>query len=76
MRQLYMKQKMLSMNEKFSVTDKHNQTVYRVQGSLFKLAKSFTMVDKNNKECYPNYSSPFNITIVVENKTFKRSGGN
>ncbi|UDM73694.1 LURP-one-related/scramblase family protein [Vagococcus fluvialis] len=49
MRQLYMKQKMLSVNEKFSVTDKHNQTVYRVQGSLFKLAKSFTMVDKNNK---------------------------
>lgn len=36
----------------------------------------WVMVDKNNKECYPNYSSPFNITIVVENKTFKRSGGN
>ena len=36
----------------------------------------WVMVDKNNKECYPNYSSPFNVTIVVENKTFKRSGGN
>ena len=36
----------------------------------------WVMVDKNNRECYPNYSSPFNVTIVVENKTFKRSGGN
>lgn len=36
----------------------------------------WVMVDNDNKECYPNYSSPFNVTIVVENKTFKRSGGN
>lgn len=25
---------------------------------------------------HPNYSSPFNVTIVVENRTFKKSGGN
>ena len=40
------------------------------------LLKVNVMVDKNNKECYPNYSSPFNVTIVVDNMTFKRSGGN
>ena len=65
MRQLYMKQKMLSVNEKFSVTDKHNQTVYRVQGSLFKLAKSFTMVDKNNKAIGKVTKELFKLIIQV-----------
>ena len=36
----------------------------------------WVMVDKNNKECFPNYSSPFNVMIVVDNKTFTKSGGN
>ena len=36
----------------------------------------WVIVDKDNKECYPDYSSLLNITIVVENKTFKKSGGN
>lgn len=36
----------------------------------------WVMVDKDNNECYPNYSYPFNVMIVVENKTFRRSGGN
>jgi len=36
----------------------------------------WVMVDKNNKKCYPNYSNPFNVMIAVENKAFKRSGGN
>jgi len=36
----------------------------------------WVMVDKGNKDCYPNYSSSLNITIVVENKLFKESGGN
>ena len=36
----------------------------------------WVIVDKDNKDCYPNYSNPLNITIVVENKLFKESGGN
>lgn len=36
----------------------------------------WVMVDKGNKDCYPNDSSPLNITIVEENKLFKESGGN
>ena len=50
MRQLYMKQKMLSVNEKFAVTDDKGKTVYSVHGSLFKLSKSFTMVNKKQEK--------------------------
>lgn len=50
MRQLYMKQKMFSFNEKFSVTDSEGLACYNVHGSLFKLAKSFTIVDQENQE--------------------------
>ena len=50
MRRLYMKQKMFSFNEKFSVTDSDGLVCYNVHGSLFKLAKSFTIVDQTNQE--------------------------
>lgn len=49
MRQLYMKQKMLSVNEKFSVTDHNGLIIYSVHGSLFKLSKSFTMVNQKQQ---------------------------
>lgn len=49
---------------------------FNARGSEDTFESQWVMVDKDNKECYPNYSSPFNITIVVENKTFRKSGGN
>lgn len=50
MKKLYMKQKVLSLNEKFSVKDKDENIVYRVEGSFFKIPKSFTMYDENEEE--------------------------
>ena len=47
MRQLYMKQKMLSVNEKFSVTDKHNQTVYRVRVGPYTSSTEFEKAQKS-----------------------------
>ncbi len=49
---------------------------FDARGNEDTFESQWVMVDKNNKECYPNYSSPFNVTIVVENRTFKKSGGN
>lgn len=50
MKQLYMKQKMFSIGEKFSIVDKNNESLYQVQGSFFKIPKSFSMIDRNNHE--------------------------
>lgn len=50
MKQLYMKQKMFSLGEKFSVVDKDDEMLYNVQGSFFKIPKSFSMVDRNEQE--------------------------
>lgn len=36
----------------------------------------WVMVDKDNKDCYPNHSSPLNVTIMLENKLFEKSGDN
>ena len=49
---------------------------FDARGNEDTFESQWVMVDKDDKECYPNYSSPFNVTIVVENKTFRRSGGN
>lgn len=49
---------------------------FDARGDENSFESKWVMVDKHNKECYPNYSSPFNVMIIVENKTFRRSGGN
>ena len=49
---------------------------FDARGDENSFESKWVMVDKDNKECYPNYSSPFNVMIIVENKTFRRSGGN
>lgn len=48
---------------------------FDARGNEDTFESKWVMVDKDNKECYPNYSCPFDVIIVVENKTF-RSGGN
>lgn len=49
---------------------------FDARGDEDSFESEWIMVDKDNKDCYPNHSNPLNITIVVENKSFKTSGGN
>lgn len=48
---------------------------FDARGKEDRFLSEWIMVDKNGKDCYPNYSSPLNVTIAVENKRFTRSGG-
>lgn len=41
MKQLYMKQKIFSLNEKFTVKDQQEKDVYYVEGSFLKSLKPF-----------------------------------
>lgn len=50
MKQLYMKQKLFSINEKFTVKDQQEKDVYYVEGSFFKIPKTFSIKDANNNE--------------------------
>lgn len=50
MKQLYIKQKVFSLNEKFSVKDQDGNDVYNVSGSFFKIPKTFTIYNTNNEE--------------------------
>lgn len=49
---------------------------FDARGNEDRFISEWIMVDKNGKDCYPNYSSPLNVMITVENKRFMRSGGN
>lgn len=50
MRQLFMKQKIFSMNEKFFIKDINGADVYYVEGSLFKIHKKFVLMNQNGQE--------------------------
>lgn len=50
MKHLYIKQKVFSLNEKFTVKDQNGNDVYYVSGSLFKIPKSFTIMNSNKEE--------------------------
>jgi len=45
MRQLYIKQKVLSLSGKFSVKDAEENEVYLVEGSFMKIPKTFSIMD-------------------------------
>lgn len=47
MKNLYMKQKMFSIGEKFSIQNEEGDIVYKVEGSFFKIPKSFKMYDQD-----------------------------
>ncbi len=49
---------------------------FDARGCEDSFVSEWTIVDQDGKECFPNRSSALNITIVVENKTFIRAGGN
>lgn len=50
MKQLYIKQKLLSLAEQFKVKDAHGNDVYYVEGSFFKIPKTFTIYNMQDEE--------------------------
>lgn len=46
MKQLYIKQKMFTLSEKFTVTDEFEMPQYYVEGSFFKIPKEFIVTDQ------------------------------
>jgi len=50
MRQLYIKQKVFSLGEKFSVTDAEGNEVYFVEGSFMQIPKRFSITDNARNE--------------------------
>lgn len=50
MRQLYIKQKVFSLNGQFTVKDEAQHDAYYVEGSFMKIPKTFSIFDTNQKE--------------------------
>lgn len=50
MKKLYIKQKVFSLGEKFTVKDKQERDAYYVEGSFMKIPKSFSIMNKDRKE--------------------------
>ncbi|AYW47451.1 hypothetical protein C7K38_03120 [Tetragenococcus osmophilus] len=50
MKKLYIKQKVFSLGEKFTVTDEQETPRYYVEGSFFKLPKHFSIMDDKQHE--------------------------
>ncbi|RNF39904.1 LURP-one-related/scramblase family protein [Planococcus salinus] len=59
MRQLYIKQKVFSLSEKFTVRDEQERDVYFVEGSFLQIPKTFSIMDTERHE----------ITVITK-KTF------
>ena len=49
MKKLYIKQKVFSIGEKFTVTDDLQNPRYYVEGSFFKIPKSFTIFNEQQR---------------------------
>ncbi|WP_182199533.1 LURP-one-related/scramblase family protein [Paraliobacillus salinarum] len=47
MNKLYMRQKVFSLGGKFTVKNKSDQDKYMIEGSLFSVPKTFTIIDAN-----------------------------
>ena len=50
MKQLYIKQKVFSLSEKFTVKDQQERNVYYVEGSFMKVPKTFSIMNTNREE--------------------------
>lgn len=59
MKQLFIKQKVFSLSEKFTVKDEQERDVYFVEGSFLKIPKTFSILDADRNE----------ITLITK-KTF------
>lgn len=49
-RKLYIKQKLFSIGEKFTVYDEHERPQYHVQGSFMQIPKSFKVLNQREEE--------------------------
>ena len=49
-RKLYIKQKLFSIGEKFTVYDEHERPQYHVQGSFMQIPKSFKILNQREEE--------------------------
>lgn len=50
MKKLYIKQKVFSLGEKFTVKDDQERDAYYVEGSFMQVPKTFTIINKDRKE--------------------------
>lgn len=50
MKQLFIKQKVFSLSEKFTVKDEQERDVYFVEGSFLKIPKTFSILDADRNE--------------------------
>lgn len=50
MKQLFIKQKVFSLSEKFTVKDEQERDQYFVEGSFFKIPKTFSILNTENQE--------------------------
>ncbi|HSI67048.1 MAG TPA: LURP-one-related family protein [Planococcus sp. (in: firmicutes)] len=50
MKELYIKQKVFSLTEKYTVWDEQQRDVYFVEGSFFKIPKTFSIMDADGNE--------------------------
>ncbi|MCA1060272.1 LURP-one-related family protein [Rossellomorea aquimaris] len=50
MKQLYIKQKVFSLNEKFTVKNQDEKDVYYVEGSFMKVPKTFSIMNQDRNE--------------------------
>ncbi|MBU8792159.1 LURP-one-related family protein [Oceanobacillus caeni] len=50
MKQLYIKQRVFSLSEKFTVKDQQEENVYFVEGSFMKIPKTFSIRNKASEE--------------------------
>ncbi|AXI00257.1 hypothetical protein DV702_11300 [Sporosarcina sp. PTS2304] len=68
MRELYMKQRMMSLRGNFTVRDADERDVYFAQGSFMQIPKTFLVADSNQKEVAFITKKPFSMlpTFFVE----------
>ncbi|MBQ0141120.1 MAG: LURP-one-related family protein [Kurthia sp.] len=50
MKQLYMRQKLLSLRDKFTIMDGQGNDVYAITGSFMKIPKSFSIMNQQQQE--------------------------
>lgn len=70
MKQLYMKQKVFSLREKFTVKDEKERDVYFIEGSFMKIPKTFSIKDTGENEVALITRKPFSLlpTFFVDVK--------
>ena len=50
MKTLYLKQKIVSIKDKYTVSDENQETQYTIEGSFAKIPKRFVIMNQNEKE--------------------------